>query len=138
MSKDWQPFKHRQMSKFKSKRQQHPWHHHPSCLPKNSKYNCKKDPFNSRSSSSGSSSQSSSSLSPQPSCLLEATTSSQRTKTVLNLEYQNPTLSIVHALDERYVLLLSSKQILHSYKIICTLTNKQQQQQHSLSSFLKT
>lgn len=39
----------------------------------------------------------------EPSCLLEATTSSQRTKTVLNLEYQNPTLSIVHALDERYV-----------------------------------
>jgi hypothetical protein len=39
----------------------------------------------------------------EPSCLLEATTSSQRTKTVLNLEYQNPTLKIVHALDERYV-----------------------------------
>jgi hypothetical protein len=37
----------------------------------------------------------------EPSCLLEATTQSQRTKTVLNLEYQNPTLSIVHALDER-------------------------------------
>jgi hypothetical protein len=39
----------------------------------------------------------------EPSCLLEATTSSQRTKTILNLEYQNPTLKIVHALDERYV-----------------------------------
>ena len=38
----------------------------------------------------------------EPSCLLEATTSTQRTKTVLNLEYKNPTLSIVHALDERY------------------------------------
>ena len=40
----------------------------------------------------------------EPSCLLEATTGSQRTKTVLNLEYQNPTLSIVHVLDERHVI----------------------------------
>jgi hypothetical protein len=40
----------------------------------------------------------------EPSCLLEGTTGSQRTKAVLNLEYQNPTLSVVHALDERYVL----------------------------------
>lgn len=40
----------------------------------------------------------------EPSCLIEATTGSQRTKTVLNLEYNNPTLSIVHALDERHVI----------------------------------
>ncbi|KAL3940769.1 MAG: hypothetical protein SGBAC_004751 [Bacillariaceae sp.] len=40
----------------------------------------------------------------QPSCLLEATTSSQRTKTVLHLEHQNPTLKIVHALDDRHVI----------------------------------
>ena len=39
----------------------------------------------------------------EASCLLEGTTGSQRTKAVLNLEYQNPTLSVVHALDERYV-----------------------------------
>ena len=40
----------------------------------------------------------------EPSCLLEAMTGSQRTKTILNLEYQNPTLSIVHVLDERHVI----------------------------------
>ena len=39
----------------------------------------------------------------EPTCLLEATTGSQRTKAVLNLEYDNPTLSVVHALDDRYV-----------------------------------
>jgi hypothetical protein len=36
-------------------------------------------------------------------CVLEGTTGSQRTKAVLNLEYQNPTLTVVHALDDRYV-----------------------------------
>lgn len=40
----------------------------------------------------------------QPSCLLEATTNSQRTKTILHLENQNPTLKIVHALDDRHVI----------------------------------
>mmetsp|Transcript_19085 Transcript_19085/g.41460 ORF Transcript_19085/g.41460 Transcript_19085/m.41460 type:complete len:321 (+) Transcript_19085:267-1229(+) len=35
------------------------------------------------------------------SCLLEATTGSQRTKAVLNLEYDNPTLTVIHALNER-------------------------------------
>ena len=39
----------------------------------------------------------------EPSCTLEGTTGSQRTKAVLNLEYNNPTLTIVHALDERCV-----------------------------------
>jgi hypothetical protein len=39
----------------------------------------------------------------EPSCVLEGVTGSQRTKAVLNLDYQNPTLSVVHALDERYV-----------------------------------
>ncbi|VEU41620.1 unnamed protein product [Pseudo-nitzschia multistriata] len=37
----------------------------------------------------------------QASCLVEATTGSQRTKAVLNLEYDNPTLTVVHALNER-------------------------------------
>jgi len=40
----------------------------------------------------------------QPSCLLEATTNSQRTKTILHLENKNPTLKIVHALDDRHVI----------------------------------
>jgi hypothetical protein len=40
----------------------------------------------------------------EPSCVLEGTTGSQRTKAVVNLEYQNPTLTVVHALDDRYVL----------------------------------
>ena len=35
------------------------------------------------------------------SCLLEAVTGSQRTKAVLNLEYDNPTLSVIHNLNER-------------------------------------
>lgn len=39
----------------------------------------------------------------EASCVFEGVTGSQRTKAVLNLEYQNPTLSVVHALDERYV-----------------------------------
>lgn len=37
----------------------------------------------------------------EPSCVLEGTTGSQRTKAVINLEYQNPTLTVVHALDDR-------------------------------------
>jgi hypothetical protein len=37
----------------------------------------------------------------QASCLLEAMTGSQRTKAILNLEYDNPTLTVVHSLDER-------------------------------------
>jgi hypothetical protein len=37
----------------------------------------------------------------EPSCLLEGTTGSQRTKAVLHLEYQNPTLTVVHAIDDR-------------------------------------
>jgi len=36
----------------------------------------------------------------QASCLLEATTGSQRTKAVLNLEYDNPTLTVIHSLNE--------------------------------------
>jgi hypothetical protein len=43
----------------------------------------------------------------EPACLLEATTGSQRTKALLNLEYDNPTLSVVHALDDRYVVTCS-------------------------------
>jgi hypothetical protein len=39
----------------------------------------------------------------QASCLLEATTGTQRTKAVLNLEYANPTLTVIHALNARYV-----------------------------------
>ena len=39
----------------------------------------------------------------QPTCTFEATTGSQRTKATLNLQKQNPTLSIVHAFDGRYV-----------------------------------
>jgi hypothetical protein len=39
----------------------------------------------------------------EPSCSLEATTGSQRTKAIVNLEYQNPTLSIAHTLAEWYV-----------------------------------
>ena len=38
----------------------------------------------------------------QASCLVEATTGSERTKAVLNLEYDNPTLTVVHSLDDRY------------------------------------
>mmetsp|Transcript_17294 Transcript_17294/g.35548 ORF Transcript_17294/g.35548 Transcript_17294/m.35548 type:complete len:325 (-) Transcript_17294:751-1725(-) len=37
----------------------------------------------------------------QASCLLEATTASQRTKAVLNLEADNPTLTVIHSLNER-------------------------------------
>ena len=37
----------------------------------------------------------------QPSCLLEGATGSLRTKAVLNLNYNNPTLTVVHALDDR-------------------------------------
>ena len=40
----------------------------------------------------------------QASCLIEATTRSERTKAVLNLEYDNPTLTVVHSLDARYVI----------------------------------
>ncbi|CAJ1961525.1 unnamed protein product [Cylindrotheca closterium] len=40
----------------------------------------------------------------QPSCKFEATTSTQQTKTVLHLEHHNPTLKIVHALDDRHVI----------------------------------
>ena len=36
------------------------------------------------------------------SCLLEATTGTQKTKAVLNLEYDNPTLTVIHSLNERY------------------------------------
>jgi hypothetical protein len=36
----------------------------------------------------------------EPSCTLEATTGSQRTKAIVNLEYRNPTLSIAHTLAE--------------------------------------
>jgi len=35
------------------------------------------------------------------SCLLEATTGTQRTKAVLNLVHDNPTLTVIHALNER-------------------------------------
>jgi len=35
------------------------------------------------------------------SCLLEAVTGSQCTKAVLNLEYDNPTLTVIHSLNER-------------------------------------
>jgi hypothetical protein len=42
----------------------------------------------------------------EPSCMLEGVTQSKRTKAVLNLEYNNPTLTVVHALDERYVMFL--------------------------------
>jgi len=35
------------------------------------------------------------------SCLLEATTGTQKTKAVLNLEYDNPTLTVIHSLNER-------------------------------------
>eukprot|EP00529_Nitzschia_sp_RCC80_P019776 CAMPEP_0113501516 /NCGR_PEP_ID=MMETSP0014_2-20120614/33002_1 /TAXON_ID=2857 /ORGANISM="Nitzschia sp." /LENGTH=435 /DNA_ID=CAMNT_0000396121 /DNA_START=20 /DNA_END=1327 /DNA_ORIENTATION=+ /assembly_acc=CAM_ASM_000159 len=37
----------------------------------------------------------------QASCLVEATTGSERTKAALNLEYDNPTLTVVHSLDDR-------------------------------------
>eukprot|EP00536_Pseudo-nitzschia_multiseries_P011489 jgi/Psemu1/297872/fgenesh1_pm.394_\ len=37
----------------------------------------------------------------EASCLLEATTGSQRTKAVLQLNYDNPTLTVIHALNER-------------------------------------
>lgn len=36
-----------------------------------------------------------------PSCTMEGITGSGRTKAVLNLRYNEPTLSVVHALDER-------------------------------------
>jgi hypothetical protein len=36
-----------------------------------------------------------------PSCTMEGITGSGRTKAVLNLQYNEPTLSVVHALDER-------------------------------------
>eukprot|EP00531_Pseudo-nitzschia_arenysensis_P002858 CAMPEP_0116128068 /NCGR_PEP_ID=MMETSP0329-20121206/7166_1 /TAXON_ID=697910 /ORGANISM="Pseudo-nitzschia arenysensis, Strain B593" /LENGTH=298 /DNA_ID=CAMNT_0003622189 /DNA_START=127 /DNA_END=1020 /DNA_ORIENTATION=+ len=35
------------------------------------------------------------------SCLLEATTGTQRTKAVLNLVHDNPTLTVIHSLNER-------------------------------------
>lgn len=38
-----------------------------------------------------------------PKCLIEAITSSGRTKAVLNMQWQDPTLSVVHALDSRQV-----------------------------------
>lgn len=37
----------------------------------------------------------------QASCLVEATTGSQRTKAVVDLEYNNPTLTVIHSLNER-------------------------------------
>jgi len=37
----------------------------------------------------------------QASCLFEATTGNSRTKAVLNLEYENPTLTVIHSLNER-------------------------------------
>ena len=36
-----------------------------------------------------------------PSCTLEGITGSGRTKAILNLQYEEPTLSVVHAIDER-------------------------------------
>jgi hypothetical protein len=39
-----------------------------------------------------------------PSCALEGITGSGRTKAILHLQYNQPTLSVVHAIDERYVL----------------------------------
>ena len=38
-----------------------------------------------------------------PSLTVEGVTGSARTKAILNLQYQEPTLTVVHALDERYV-----------------------------------
>jgi len=40
----------------------------------------------------------------EPSCVLEGMTGSQRTKAVLNLEYQNPTLTVVHSVSDRHVI----------------------------------
>ena len=36
-----------------------------------------------------------------PSLIVESITGSARTKAILNLQYQEPTLTVVHALDER-------------------------------------
>lgn len=44
----------------------------------------------------------------QASCLVEATTGTQRTKVDLNLEYANPTLTVIHALNERYVFVVNN------------------------------
>jgi hypothetical protein len=44
-----------------------------------------------------------------PSCSLEGITGSGRTKAILNLQYHQPTLSIVHAIDERCVRFHRSK-----------------------------
>lgn len=38
-----------------------------------------------------------------PTLTVEGVTGSARTKAILNLQYQEPTLTVVHALDERYV-----------------------------------
>ncbi|KAI2493843.1 hypothetical protein MHU86_20682 [Fragilaria crotonensis] len=51
-----------------------------------------------------------------PSCTLEGITGSGRTKAILNLQYEEPTLSVVHAIDERNV--ISPEISLHTAKIV--------------------
>lgn len=58
----------------------------------------------------------------EPSCVLEGTTSgSSRTKAILKLNYNNPTLAVVHALDERNTISpeisLYNAKILYQWKV---------------------
>ena len=58
----------------------------------------------------------------EPSCVLEGTTGgSSRTKAILKLNYNNPTLAVVHALDERNIISpeisLYNAKILYQWKV---------------------
>jgi hypothetical protein len=54
-------------------------------------------------------------------CVMEGVTGSGRTKAILNLQWQNPTLTVVHALDERNTIApeisLQTAKILYSWNV---------------------
>ena len=56
-----------------------------------------------------------------PTCVMEGVTGSGRTKAILNLQWQNPTLTVVHALDERNTIApeisLQTAKILYSWNV---------------------
>jgi len=50
-----------------------------------------------------------------PTLTVEGVTGSARTKAILNLQYQEPTLTVVHALDERYALDASMRTLVNAW-----------------------
>ena len=60
-------------------------------------------------------------VSNNPTCVMEGVTGSGRTKAILNLQWQDPTLTVVHALDERNTIApqisLQTAKILYSWTV---------------------